>query len=80
MSLTDIIIPAKTVTDDANAIRHNIGQAVEVTDHCLNRVRHIVRVRGRAAIAAELGDDAPALLTVFTKLKEAIEAAKDITV
>ncbi len=32
------------------------------------------------AIAVELGDDAAALLGVYTKLKEAIEAAKEITV
>ena len=80
MSLTDISISEQTITDIANEIRSQIAQVVSLADIRLHSIRNLVRAHTRAAIAAELGSDAAAMLTVYTKLKEAIEAAKEITV
>ena len=80
MTLTNISVPTRTITDDANDIREKLAQVVGLADIRLTEIRNIVRDKTRAAIAAELGSDAADLLTVYTKLKEAIEIAKDITV
>ena len=80
MSLVDVSIPEETITDKANKIREKLAQVVNTADIRLREIRNLVRKYGRAAIAAELGDDAAALLTTYAKLKEAIEAAKEITV
>ena len=80
MSLIDIPIVAETVTDKANKIREKLATVVGIADIRLAEIRNLVSKYGRANIVAELGDDAAALLTVYTKLKEAIEAAKGIEV
>lgn len=80
MALTDIPVKQCTIADDANNIREKIAQVVSLADIRLQEIRNIVRIDTRAAIAAQLGKDAAAMLTVYTKLKEAIEAAKQITV
>lgn len=80
MTLINIHTPEKTITDIANDIREKIAGIINITDIHLHHIRNIVREHTRAAIAAELGDDAAALLVVYTKLKEAIEAAKEIEV
>ena len=80
MALTNTPIPERTITDVCNEIRESMGQVVSIAEVQLQRVRNLVRTYSRATIAAELGDDADALLTVYTKLKEAIEMAKEKTV
>ena len=80
MSLIDIPIVEETITDKANKIREKLGSVIGIADIRLLEIRNLVRKYGRANIAAELGDDAAALLTTYAKLKEAIEAAKEITV
>ena len=80
MALTDITVPQATITDVANDIRAKIAQIVSLADIRLHEIRNIVREHGRPAIAAELGADAAAMLTVYTKLKEAVEVAKEIEV
>ena len=80
MSLTDIAVQETTITDIANDIRRKIAQVVNLADIRLTEIRNLVRDHGRAAIATELGDDAADMLTVYTKLKEAIEAAKQIAI
>ena len=80
MSLVDVSIPEETITDKTNKIREKLAQVVNTATIRLQEIRNLVRTYGRAAIAAELGDDAAALLTTYAKLKEAIEAAKEITV
>ena len=80
MALTDISTPAITITDIANNIRDKIAQVTSLADIRLQEIRNLVREYGRANIAAELGSDAAALLTVYTKLKEAIEAARQVTI
>ena len=80
MSLVDVPNPAKTVTDQANIVREHLACVVGIAEVRLHQIRNLVRTHGRAEIAAELGNDAGAMLTVYTKLKEAVEAAKDITV
>ena len=80
MSLIDRTKPAYTITDVADKVRDCIGKAVNVADHELHQIRSLVQQYTRSAIAAELGDDAADMLTVYTKLKEAIETAKQITV
>ena len=80
MALTDISIPERTIMDVANDIRGKIAQTVGLADIRLQEIRNLVREHTRAVIAAELGDDAAALLTTYAKLKEAIESAKEITV
>ena len=80
MPLIDVPIPEKTMEDYANIVREELGVVVRLAEAKLHLVRNLVRHHGRAAIAAELGDDAAVLLTVYTKLKEAIEVAKEIVV
>jgi len=80
MSLTDIPIPTETITDKTNAIREKLASVIGLADIRLHEIRNLVRKYGRQAIATELGGDAAALLVVYTKLKEAVEAAKEITV
>ncbi|MCK4850690.1 MAG: hypothetical protein KAT11_05020 [Phycisphaerae bacterium] len=80
MSLIDIPITEETIADKANKIREKLASVIGIADIRLHEIRNLVRKYGRTNIAAELGDDAAALLTVYTKLKEAIEAAKEITV
>ncbi len=80
MALTDVPVEQTTITDVANEVREKIAQVVGLADIRLLEIRNLVREHTRAAIAAELGDDSAALLTTYAKLKEAIEAAKGITV
>ena len=80
MSLVDIPAPQITAADVAKQIREYLAQVVSLADVRLLQIRNLVRDHGRSAIAAELGGDAAALLTVYTKLKEAIEVAKKVTV
>lgn len=80
MSLVDIPIAEETIADKANGIREKLAGVISIADIRLREIRQIVATHGRPAIAAELGDDAPAMLIVYTKLKEAIESAKEITV
>ena len=80
MSLVDIPVSEITVADVAKQIREYLAQVVSLADVRLLQIRNLVRDHGRGTIAAELGSDAADLLTVYTKLKEAIEAAKQITV
>ena len=80
MVLTNIETQARTITDDANEIREKLAQVVGLAEIRLTEIRNIVRDKTRTAIAAELGSDAADLLTVYTKLKEAIEIAKNIEV
>ena len=80
MSLISVPVQETTITDIANDIRRKIAQVISLADIRLTEIRNMVRDHGRSTIAAELGDDAADMLTVYTKLKEAIEAAKQITV
>ena len=80
MSLVDVPAPTETITDVANDVRAKLGQVVSLGVIRLQEIRTLVDEHGRAAIAAELGSDAAAMLTVYTKLKEAIEIAKETTV
>ena len=80
MALTDVPVEQTTITDVANEVREKIAQVVGLADIRLLEIRNLVREHTRAAIAAELGNDSAALLTTYAKLKEAIEAAKGITV
>ena len=80
MSLVDVRQKEITTSDVANDIRGHLASVISLADVQLLRIRNLVRQHGRSNIAAELGSDAQALLTVYTKLKEAIEAAKQITV
>ena len=84
MTLTNIpeveLTQAQIVTNTTNDIRGKIAQIVSLADIRLLEIRNIVREHTRAAIAAELGSDAADMLTVYTKLKEAVEVAKEIEV
>ncbi len=80
MSLVDITPQAVTITDVANEVRQRLAQTVNLADQQLHQIRRLVNQYTRAAIATELGSDAVAMLTVYTKLKEAVETAKEITV
>ena len=80
MALTDIPTPERTITDVTNDMREKISQVVNLADVRLQEIRNLVRTHTRAAVADELGSDAADLLIVYTKLREAIEAAKNITV
>lgn len=80
MSLIDI--PQSNQTDAqqrVTRIRELLSGVIGLADSSLHGIRNIVRGH-RAEIITELGDDAIILLTTYAKLKEAIEAAKEITV
>ena len=80
MSLVDVAQKEITVADVANDIRGHLASVISLADVRLLQIRNLVRQHGRSTIAVELGDNAAAMLTVYTKLKEAIEAAKEIAV
>ena len=80
MSLIDVPIPEETITDQANKIRDKLANVISLAEIRLQEIRNLVRRYGQAEIAVELGDDATAMLTVYAKLKEAIEVAKEMTV
>lgn len=80
MALVDVPMPEVTVADVAKNIRQHLASVVNLADNQLLRVRNLVRQYGRSNIATELGSDAQALLTVYTKLKEAVETAKGVSV
>ncbi len=80
MSLVDVPVVPETITDKANKIRESLASVIGIADIRLQQIRDLVAKYGRAELSAELGDDAPTMLVVYNKLKEAIEAAKDITV
>tara|TARA_Y100000310_G_C20210978_1_gene591324 strand:+ start:315 stop:569 length:255 start_codon:yes stop_codon:yes gene_type:complete len=80
MSLVDVPVVEETITDKANKIREKLAQVIGIADIRLQEIRDLVSKYGRANLAAELGGDAAALLTVYTKFKEAIEVAKDVTI
>ena len=68
------------VERDTEVLVERLKMQLNSIEGTLADVRAIVQTHGRAAIAAELGSDAAAMLTVYTKLKEAVEAAKEIEV
>ena len=81
MSLVDLPqsdIPAETQA--ALRIRELLAGVVSNAEVSLLKIRNLVREYGRSTIAAELGADAADLLVVYTKLKEAVEAAKQTAV
>lgn len=80
MSLTDIPQPNWTAAQlKAIQVRELLSNVVGHADSALHQVRNVIRGH-RTAIATELGDDAAALLTTYTKLQEAVETAKEIIV
>jgi len=61
-------------------IKERLMSVVWIAEPVLQQVRNLVRGQ-KAAIVAELGaDNATALLAVYTKLKEAVEAGKGVTI
>ena len=80
MAIVDLPVSTETITDVANNIRGHLGTVIALAEVRLTQIRNLVRDHGRSAIAADLGSDASDLLVVYTKLKEAVEVAKQITV
>ena len=80
MSLVDVPIVPETITDKANKIREKLASVIGIADIRLAEIRNLVAKYGRQELAAELGDDAPAMLIVYTKLKEAVEAGKEVVI
>ena len=84
MTLTNIpvveLTQAQIVTNATNDIRQKVAQVISLADIRLTEIRNLIREHTRAAIAAELGPDAGDMLTVYSKLKEAVETAKQIEV
>ncbi len=80
MSIVDVPQPKQTEAEKmAIRIRELLSSVIGHTESALHQIRNIVR-GNRTEIAAELGDDAAAMLTVYNKLKEAVEVAKEIEV
>ena len=80
MSITDVPQPNWTDTQKrVIRIRELLSSVISHADSSLHGIRNVVR-GDRPAIVSELGSDGAALLTVYSKLKEAVEAAKEITV
>ena len=68
------------IESTCDQIQDALLQTVSVAVPALQRVRNFVR-GNKAAIVAEIGNDnATALQTVYTKLKEAVEAANGVVI
>ena len=81
MALTDVPQPEIPAVQEAvNQIRTKIGAVLAHADSAMLQIRNLVRDHGRAAIAAELGTDAAALLSVYNSLKDAVETGRDVTI
>ena len=80
MALIDIPVPQETIAEKVRKIQEKLGQVINLADIRLQEISNLVRTYGRAEISVLLGDDAQALLTVYAKLKEAIEVAKNTSV
>ncbi len=80
MAIVDIPAGTRTVTDVAYDIRRHLGTVISLTEVRLTQIRNSVREHSRSAIAAELGSDGAALLSVYDSLKAAVETAKGITI
>jgi len=81
MPLVDI--PQSTVAAKTQAtirIRQVMAGLISNAEVGLLKVRNLVREHGRSTIEAELDKDAAELMVVYTKLKEAVEAAKKVSV
>ena len=80
MALTDIPVPQQTEAQRAAAlVRQIVKDVLNHAQSALHQVRTTVRGQ-RSAVATELGDDAAAMLTVYNRLKDAVEAGKAVTV
>ncbi len=80
MTLTDIPQVQRTEAEAAAlSIRQITATMISHVDTGIGQIRNLVRGK-RAAVAAELGGDAAAMLTVYNKLKDAVEAAADTTI
>ena len=80
MALTDITEAQQTEAEAAALrIREIVRDMLGMADTGLKRIRMHVRGK-RSAVAAELGADAATMLTVYNKLKDAIEAGKSVTI
>ncbi len=80
MSLTDVPQPNWTATQlRAIRVRELLSSVIGIAESNLQQVRNVVRGH-YGAIAAELGPDAASMLVVFNKLKDAVEAGKNVTV
>ncbi len=75
MAIVDTPERSQTVQEGADEVRHALATIISVADVHLMQIRKLVKVHGRAELAAELGSDAPALLEVYNTLKDAIEQA-----
>ena len=74
MSIFDVPAAAEpTAADGARQVRQVLNRAVNQIEQSLKRVREVVSQFGRSDLAAELGDDAPAMLAVYQALKTAVE-------
>ena len=79
MALTDIPkVQVEPVVEAAVHIRELVASVLGHADTALSSIRNLVRAHGRTAIAAELGEDAAAMLSVFNHLKAAVEIGKDV--
>ena len=80
MALVDIPQVQQTPTEAAaKSVREIAASIISHADTGLQQIRNLVRGK-RAAVATELGADAAAMLTVYNKLKDAVEAAADTSV
>ncbi len=64
-----------TPADAARQVRQILLRIVNQSDQGLSRIRNLVNIHTRAAIATELGGDATALQDVYTALKAMLEDA-----
>ena len=80
MALVDIPQVQQTEAEAAAvSIRRIVAGVIAHTETGIGQIRDLVRGK-RAAVAAELGGDAAAMLTVYNKLKDAVEAAAGVTI
>lgn len=81
MALTDVPPIEETPAEHgAKAIREDVAAVLGHADAVLGRIRSVVKSNGRSVIAAELGGDAAAMLTVYNSLKDAVETGKAVTI
>jgi len=68
------------VVRGARQVRNNLANVVNQMESGLKNVRRIVENVGKAELAAELGDDAAELQSVYSALKNCLESITDKSV
>ncbi len=81
MALTSKTQDTRTGPEQAaEKIRELMAATLDHAEVTLQQIRSLVRKYTRAALAEELGDEAAAMLSVYSDLRNAVQTGKNIIV